>query len=378
MAEGNVLERELTERRRSVSAETISMSVGELTSLYRQGTLNVHPEFQRVFRWSNEQKTALVESILLGIPIPSIFVAVTEEQWELVDGVQRVSTLLELQGELRNADGTQRPPLVMQEATLLTSLAGYSWDGTATGKAFSGGQQLDIQTARIDVKLLKRDSSPQTKYDLFQRLNAQGSIATPQELRNCLIVSEAPEFLSKLEELAAWDVFERLVAVPDRLIGESYHHELVMRFLALHSRPSTSGIGSLHRFLDDEALNLSRQYLDDGLGEPIARFVETFEYIDKNANEDVFRRWVPSVSRFSGPFLIGAYEVIALGIGYRLSEGMPIREDLRLAAMELWLEHGGTSESKGRSAESRVANTLPLGRKLLAPSTDGQDALPLD
>jgi uncharacterized protein with ParB-like and HNH nuclease domain len=49
--------------------------------------INIHPEFQRFFRWSPQQKSKFIESLLLGIPIPSIFVSQTEDgTWEVVDG----------------------------------------------------------------------------------------------------------------------------------------------------------------------------------------------------------------------------------------------------------------------------------------------------
>ena len=104
------LETEITNGRLEIAADTISMSISELTNLYHEGVLVIRPEFQRLFRWSQEQKSRLVESVLLGIPLPSLFVSQSDEgKWELVDGLQRVSTLLELQGHLKNPDGSVRP-----------------------------------------------------------------------------------------------------------------------------------------------------------------------------------------------------------------------------------------------------------------------------
>src|SRR5271157_2941167 len=110
----NILETQLSDARRAISSDGYPMSVGELTNLYRSGELQIRPEFQRLFRWSNLQKSRLVESILLGIPLPSIFVAQTEGgTWELVDGLQRISTILRLQGELLDKDGKKIKGLVM-------------------------------------------------------------------------------------------------------------------------------------------------------------------------------------------------------------------------------------------------------------------------
>ena len=110
------LEEQITETRRTISSDGYPMSVGELTNLYRDGELLIRPEFQRFFRWTSLQKSRLVESLLLGIPLPSIFVAQTEKgTWELVDGLQRVSTILQLQGELKGEDGKRLPPLILEE-----------------------------------------------------------------------------------------------------------------------------------------------------------------------------------------------------------------------------------------------------------------------
>ena len=63
----------------------------------------INPDFQRLFRWENGQKSKLIESLLLGIPLPSIFVFEKEDAtWELIDGLQRISTLLEFMGELKD------------------------------------------------------------------------------------------------------------------------------------------------------------------------------------------------------------------------------------------------------------------------------------
>ncbi len=126
------LEREISEVRLEIAADTISMSISELTSLYKEGILLIRPEFQRLFRWSNEQKSRLVESVLLGIPLPSLFVSQSESgSWELVDGLQRVSTLLQLQGVLVGADGSLLPPVRLTRTKFLEHLENHTWTGAA-------------------------------------------------------------------------------------------------------------------------------------------------------------------------------------------------------------------------------------------------------
>ena len=60
---------------REIHTDSYTMSAGEIISLYRDSERAIHPEFQRFFRWSPTQKTKFIESVLLGIPIPSIFVS---------------------------------------------------------------------------------------------------------------------------------------------------------------------------------------------------------------------------------------------------------------------------------------------------------------
>lgn len=91
------LQDELKERSSKIFRESYQMSIGELINLYRDGEMDIHPEFQRVFRWSEYQKTKLIESIMLNIPIPSIFVSQNDDGvWDVIDGVQRLSTIFNL------------------------------------------------------------------------------------------------------------------------------------------------------------------------------------------------------------------------------------------------------------------------------------------
>ena len=123
------LDAEVKARRKEIRSDGYPMSIGELISMYRDDELDMHPEFQRYFRWTPEQKSRLVESILLGIPIPSIFVSQREDGvWDVIDGLQRLSTLLELVGILKNEDGETLRPLTLKRTQYLPSLEGKKWE----------------------------------------------------------------------------------------------------------------------------------------------------------------------------------------------------------------------------------------------------------
>ena len=99
------LETEIVKASQDIKKDGYDMSVGELLNLYSDNELIIDPEFQRFFRWDITRKTRFVESLLLGIPIPPIFVFQNEAGvWELIDGLQRLSTIFEFVGILKDPD----------------------------------------------------------------------------------------------------------------------------------------------------------------------------------------------------------------------------------------------------------------------------------
>jgi uncharacterized protein with ParB-like and HNH nuclease domain len=84
---------EVIKSRQEYITDGYSMSIGEIVSNYKEGEIIINPDFQRKFRWSEQLRSRLIESILIGVPLPSIFVYQNDKgKWEVVDGVQRLST----------------------------------------------------------------------------------------------------------------------------------------------------------------------------------------------------------------------------------------------------------------------------------------------
>lgn len=196
------LQDEIAKKAGEIYRESYQMSIGELINLYRDEEMDIHPEFQRMFRWTDYQKTKLIESILLNIPIPQIFVSQCEDgTWDVVDGVQRLSTIFQFVGILKDEDGKLVPQLTLQATDALPSLAGMRWDGDSEF-VFSKEQQLTLKRARLDVTIIKKESDSTTKYELFQRLNTGGSLLSDQEVRNCLIIMTNKKLYTLLDELS--------------------------------------------------------------------------------------------------------------------------------------------------------------------------------
>jgi hypothetical protein len=186
------LQDEVRVARRQVIADGYEMSLGELINLYKNDELRIDPVFQRIFRWDDERKTRFIESILLGIPFPPIFVYQDENGvWELIDGLQRLSTILQLTGDLRGERAEELGPLILNGTAFLPSLNGKRWTESVEGAGDGIGQplQIEIKRSRLRVEILKNESDISTKFELFQRLNTGGATLTEQEVRNSIAVS---------------------------------------------------------------------------------------------------------------------------------------------------------------------------------------------
>lgn len=364
------LESELQEYRRQIATDAYPMSIGELSNLYRDEEVDIHPEFQRIFRWTDEQKSRLIETILLGIPLPSIFVAQNERGiWDVVDGVQRLSTIFQFMGILRAENGAVVDPFICKEAPFLKSIEGMGYEPSErASSSLSSAQRLDFKRARIDVKIIKRESDNRTKYDLFQRLNSYGSVATEQELRNCLLVSMSKPHFEWLTTLSEAEEFGDVLDLPERLIEERYHMELALRFITLRQieQDHLSRIGNIGEFLTAQLVNLTE--MDDATLEYESEvFRATFNLLSRTGGATLLRRWNAQKNRTEGPFSLTAFEIIALGIGY-YNAATRISEETVLAVRDkVWQSPELKSGfSTGQRADQRMRKTLPTGRRLFS------------
>ena len=95
MTDAIAMQDELGEQRRRIDVDNYTITVRELLSMAERNELHRAPEYQRKFRWNEQAESRLIESLLLGLPVPNIFVATNPDgSWEVVDGLQRISTLI--------------------------------------------------------------------------------------------------------------------------------------------------------------------------------------------------------------------------------------------------------------------------------------------
>ncbi len=329
------LQQEIDKTRAEIRTDGYPISIGEWISIYEKGELDIHPEFQRFFRWSLRQKSRLIESLLLGIPIPQIFVAQRADGvWDVVDGLQRLSTVFQFVGILLDEKRQKLPPLTLEATPYLPSLGGRRWeDNDHPDQSLTSAQRLLIKRAKISVSIILKESDDMAKFELFQRLNTGGSMLSDQEVRNSILVMMNADFYRWLRQLSNDENFSACVALSDRAVEEQYDMELVLRFIVFRTMVPSSfaNLGDLGEFLTDKAKALAQDKTFDFRKEETA-FRETFGLLAEVLADDAFRRFDKKKDRFVGDFQSPPLKLLAWGSGIARKKLRPTR---RLSSRKL-------------------------------------------
>lgn len=324
------LQKQIDKARMQVNTDSYPMSIGELVNLYDDGELDIHPEFQRVYRWTDEQKSKLIESILLGIPLPSIFVAQRQDGvWDVVDGLQRISTILSFLGKLKDEDGKVKKPLVLQATKYLPALQDKVWENIHNPEF-----ELDIEIKRIfkrekiDIKIIKRESDSDTKFELFQRLNTGGSKLSDQEVRNCMLLMHNKAAFFWLKELIKEDSFKITLPISEKQSEESYDAELALRFFIY--RNSSEAIRKEHSdvapYLNAEMIRIFDEKQKFDFEHEKRIFLRTFAIAERALEDSAFKKYNHKKEKYEGAISLPIYEAASFGLS-KLIENTNLSEE---------------------------------------------------
>lgn len=214
-------------QKRTVSYDMYDMSVRQLVDMAESGVIDIAPDYQRHFVWDDARESELIESVFLGIPVPSIYMATNPDStWEVVDGVQRLSTLLHFCGNQFAREMIGRPnQLEIIGLRKLDSFNGMSFAGLP--KTI----QLAFTLRPLRVTTLNDKSDKHVRYDLFERLNTGGIKLHSQEIRNCVL---GGQFRDLIKQLALGTDCRTVVTLPENEIREATYEEMVLRFFAFY------------------------------------------------------------------------------------------------------------------------------------------------
>lgn len=306
---------EVKNERKNIKTDSMSMSIGELINMYKDGDLELDPAYQRLFRWEDDQKSKFIESVLLAIPIPEIFVAQNSDGlWSVIDGVQRLSTILQLVGIL-----PAYSPLTLSKTKYIPSIKDFTWE------ELPDDIKRVFKRSKLTINIILTEAGINAQYEMFQRLNTGGLHLESQEVRNCLLIMVDQVFYDKVNELKEYENFKNCLPLSEEKFKQEYHMELILRYFIARNRITNYDdydINSdlLSDFIDREILKLM-EYETFNIDNEILLFKKTFDWIYTTMGEDAFKKYVSNDDKFKGPFLASSFEAIVSGVADNI-EGM--------------------------------------------------------
>ncbi|MFJ8668191.1 DUF262 domain-containing protein [Streptomyces sp. NPDC093600] len=243
MSDPKAMQAQLDMQRRKIDVDNYTITVRELLSMAERNELKRAPEYQRKFRWDEEAESRLIESILLGLPVPNLFFATNEDgSWEVVDGLQRISTLIHFasESEAQLAEIKKSSPLVLSSLKELDEFNGLTYEDLPPAMKFA------FTKRGLGVTALSDKSDPQIRFDTFERLNRGSVELSKQEVRACIYEGT---FNKLIRELAEGDDFKSLVKLQKKNEENATREELVLKFFAYLNDRSTFN-GAVHDFLN--------------------------------------------------------------------------------------------------------------------------------
>lgn len=280
------LEDKIIEQRNNLKTDRLDMSFGELMNMFEEGDIIITPEYQRVFRWSTFQQSRFIESILLGFPIPPIFVAEDDNsQWELVDGVQRLSTIFSFFGILNGLPNKNNLKLLEGE------LVKEELNGI-TVSDLSLKLKLTLKRSICRVEIIRWDSNEDIRYELFNRLNTGATPLSEQEIRNCIFQSSSlyPVNINKiLKEIAKDTNYTEFMKSPSQKKEVMFLEELVLRYFAFKNLQGEIRT-TVPNYLTEFMRSVSSGKISFDLDKEKVFFLEFINLLkEENINKSMFR-----------------------------------------------------------------------------------------
>ncbi len=173
-----------------IKIDRVQFSIFELKRRYDRGLICLDPDFQRNFVWKQKQKSELIESVIMGIPLPLIYLAETMEgKLVIVDGRQRLTTFFHFMDNKFALNGLK----------ILPDLNGCRFSDFEEDKK-KRKFATDIEDFQLVIQIIKYPTPDRVRFDIFDRVNRGGTPLNNQEMRNALYQGKSTRLLSSLAE----------------------------------------------------------------------------------------------------------------------------------------------------------------------------------
>ncbi len=309
------------------------LSFRELIQRYDDDEL-VKPELQRNYVWDRVEASRFVDSLLLGLPVPSIFLAQTpDEKLLLIDGYQRLLSVRDYVRGIFSRDGKSF-------SLSRTEKINARWRGKAFGE-LSDAEQRRIKNTTIHAIIFAQQKEPQVEdtslFQVFERINTSGRTLLAQEIRNCVAQGALNDLLFDLNGNENWRVLFGSAEADSRMRDM----EQILRFFALGSddmRNANREKLSLRQFLDQY---MAKHAKIDGVEARVwaQRFEKVVEKCFEWFGESAFHNLSKTgTHRYTQKFSPTIFDSVAIATEHALNNGVLCPDGDPVAARNLLLQ----------------------------------------
>ena len=232
-----------------IDVDISTVNLGSLIDQLENDEIDLQPDFQRVTDvWDNVKKSRLIESILLGLPLPSFYFSEdpVSQKLSIIDGLQRICAIRDFVLEKEN-------PLKLEGLQFLKNFDGFTFSQLARPEV------KRIKSLKITMNTLRKGTPLDVKYIIFQRVNTAGVPLTPQEMRHALNQGPAAIFIKELADMESFKKATNYSVESKRMQDRDF----VNRFIAFYIGYQDY-MGDLDMFLNDIYEGREIHYLPPG------------------------------------------------------------------------------------------------------------------
>lgn len=311
------VEKQITSQQQVIDFDTREFTIEYIVDKYQKGvdddTNEIYvPDYQREFVWDEARQSKLIESIILGLPIPLIFLAENSDndnRLEIVDGSQRIRTLSAFLND----------ELTLENLEKLNFLNGYTYSKIAQAR------QRKFRNTPLRMIVLSNKSTDEVRNEIFERINRGSDLLQAMEKRKGIYKGVFSNFIYDI--CAKNELFNKLTKIDSRQNKRQEKEELILRYFALienhQSFPKNQGIASfLDKYIDKQNRNFDYlkdkkvlEYLDidKKLHEYYSDFEKMLETVNRFFEHGFSKNNVPQVSRIY-------FEALSVGTHLALKE----------------------------------------------------------
>lgn len=226
-----------------IDVDISTVNLGSLIEQLENDEIDLQPDFQRAADvWDNVKKSRLIESILLGLPLPSFYFSEdpVSQKLSIIDGLQRICAI-------RDFVLKEDEPLKLEGLQFLKNFEGLTFSQLARPEV------KRIKSLKITMNTLRKGTPLDVKYIIFQRVNTAGEPLTPQEMRHALNQGPAAIFIKELANMGSFKKATNYSVKSKRMQDRDFVNRFVAFFIGYQDY-----MGDLDMFLNDKMGELNK------------------------------------------------------------------------------------------------------------------------